>query len=83
MWPREDGSMEWPLELVGLLNAGPDDDRAFNEVYFNYDYLDEARAMGKGTVHQYAVLIDDPKNADRLPSDRSRVRELVVRDADD
>jgi putative ABC transport system permease protein len=66
MWPREDGTMDWPLDLVGLFSAGPDDERSFNEVYFNYEYLDEARAIGKGTVHQFGVLIDDRKNADRI-----------------
>jgi putative ABC transport system permease protein len=48
------------------MGSGENDERAFNEVYFNYEYLDEARAMGKGTVHQFAVLIDDPSHADTI-----------------
>jgi putative ABC transport system permease protein len=59
---QEDGSPEWPFEIVGYANAGPDDERIFaNELYFNYAYLDTARATGKGTVHQFAASVDDPR----------------------
>ena len=66
-WVKEDGSPEWTFDIAGLANAGPDDDRQFaNELYFNYEYLDEARATGKGTVHQYAVSIDDASRASQI-----------------
>jgi len=49
---KADGSAEWTFQIVGLVNAGEHDEKVFaNELYFNYEYLDEARAMGKGTVH--------------------------------
>ena len=49
------------------VNAGEKDDRVFaNELYFNYEYLDEARATGKGTVHQYVVAIDDANRASEI-----------------
>ena len=66
-WIKEDGSPEWTFEIVGLVNAGENDDKVFaNELYFNYDYLDEARATGKGTVHQYVVAIDDATRASEI-----------------
>ena len=66
-WIQEDGSPEWTFDIVGFCNAGPDDDHVFaNELYFNYDYLDAARATGKGTVHQYAVSIDNASRASEI-----------------
>lgn len=66
-WLQSDGSPDWTFDVVGFVNAGPDDEKVFaNEMYFRYDYLDEARANGKGTVHQYMVAIDDPKRSDEI-----------------
>ncbi len=66
-WVQQDGSPEWTLDIVGYANAGPNDERIFaNELYFNYDYLDTARATGKGTVHQFAVAIDDAGRATEI-----------------
>jgi putative ABC transport system permease protein len=58
VWANKDGSLEWPLDIVGVVNAGPDDDPQFaTEVYFNYDYLDSARATRVGTVSQFVVSL--------------------------
>jgi putative ABC transport system permease protein len=59
MWMNSDGSWEWPLDIVGLANAGPEDDRFFaNDLIFNYDYLDAARTTGKGMVNHFVVALD-------------------------
>ena len=64
---QADGSSEWTFQIVGLVNAGEHDEKVFaNELYFNYEYLDEARAVGKGTVHQYALTIDDASHASEI-----------------
>lgn len=64
---KADGSSEWTFQIVGFAQAGEHDEKVFaNELYFNYDYLDEARATGKGTVHQYVVAIDDPSHASEI-----------------
>ncbi len=64
---QSDGSSEWTFQIVGLVNAGEHDEKVFaNELYFNYEYLDEARAVGKGTVHQYALTIDDASHASEI-----------------
>ena len=66
-WIKEDGSPEWTFEVVGFVNAGEKDEKVFaNELYFNYEYLDEARATGKGTVHQYVAAIDDASHASEI-----------------
>ena len=55
-WVNKDGSAEWPLDIVGVVNAGPDDDPEFaTELYFNYDYLDLTRTTRTGTVSQFVV----------------------------
>ncbi|MGE0623463.1 MAG: ABC transporter permease [Pseudomonadales bacterium] len=69
-WVKQDGSGDWPVDIVGFVNAGPDDDKVFaNEMYIRYDYLDEARATGKGTVHQYMVAIDDAEQATAISTE--------------
>jgi len=63
MWANKDGTSEWPLDIVGVVNAGPDDDPQFGtELYFNYDYLDSSRTTREGTVSQFVVTPD--KGAD-------------------
>ena len=58
-WVKTDGSSDWPLDIVGLANARPEDDRLFaNDLIFNYEYLDSARATGAGTVHMFVVSLD-------------------------
>ncbi len=67
LWTKKDGSAEWPVEIVGLCNAGPDDDQQFaNELYLNYEYLDTGRATGAGTVNQFIASIDDPARANDI-----------------
>ncbi len=64
MWPNSDGGLDWTFDVSAIANGGPDDDRLFaQELYFHWDYLDEARPARKGTVHQFMVLIDDAGNA--------------------
>jgi putative ABC transport system permease protein len=66
-WVQENGSPDWTFDIVGVINIGDEERQAFsNELYFNYGYLDEARATGKGTVHQYAVAIDDPARSSEI-----------------
>ena len=63
MWANKDGTTEWPVDIVGIVNAGPDDDPQFGtELYFNYDYLDSSRTAKEGTVSQFVVTPD--KGAD-------------------
>jgi putative ABC transport system permease protein len=63
VWANKDGSLEWPLDIVGVVNAGPDDDPEFaTELYFNYDYLDSGRVTRVGTVNQFVVSLDAGAN---------------------
>jgi len=60
IWTRtEDGTSVWPLEIIGTY-ATPKDANQGDSMLFNYDYFDEARAFGKGTVGWYIVRVQDP-----------------------
>ena len=55
-WVNKNGSSEWPLDIVGIVNGGANDDPEFGtELYFNYDYLDLTRTTRTGTVSQFVV----------------------------
>jgi putative ABC transport system permease protein len=56
------GSPDWAFDVVGTytdadLNGGTDG------ILINYDYYDEARLLGKGTVKHFNVAVSDPKLA--------------------
>jgi putative ABC transport system permease protein len=54
-----DGSYIWDFVLDGIYdNKDPSGD--LSSFFFHYDYLDEARNIGKGTVGWYIMRIADP-----------------------
>ena len=59
---KTDGSMDWAFEIVGTYT---DSDVAGGSdvILINYDYFDEARLAGKGTVNHFNVSIFDPRQA--------------------
>jgi putative ABC transport system permease protein len=57
-----DGSDTWDFIVSGIYdNADPSGD--VSSIFFHYDYFDEGRAGGKGTVGWYIVRIADPDRA--------------------
>ena len=65
LWVNKDGSSDWPFEVAGITLAGPGDDRTFaKEMYFNYEYLDEARTARTGTVNQFVVSLEPGADTD-------------------
>ena len=59
---KSDGSTDWAFEIVGTYT---DSDVAGGSdvILINYDYFDEARLVGKGTVNHFNVSIFDPRQA--------------------
>jgi len=56
IWTKADGGRTWEFELEGIFsNDDPRSSTAF--MLFNYDYFEEARAFGKGTVGWYIFRI--------------------------
>ena len=59
---KTDGSTDWAFDIVG---AYTDSDVAGGSdvILINYDYFDEARLAGKGTVNHFNVSVADPRQA--------------------
>jgi putative ABC transport system permease protein len=60
IWTKKDGSDTYPVDVVGIMDISAYNAGSFPAFYINYDYLDEARAFGNGSVLYYIVSIDDP-----------------------
>ena len=59
---RKDGLEDWTFEIVGIYEF-KDDAFPAEEFWINYEYFDETRTFGNGTVNFYFEVIDNPNNA--------------------
>ena len=57
IWPRGDGSPTWEYDIVGIFTTN-DPGRSTALMLFNYDYFDEGRAFGQGSVGWYIVRVE-------------------------
>jgi putative ABC transport system permease protein len=65
IYARTDGSYIWDFVIDGIYdNKDPSGD--VSSVFFNYDYLDESRSIGKGTVGWYIVRLTDASQSARV-----------------
>jgi putative ABC transport system permease protein len=58
---QTDGSATWTFDIVGMVTFNYRDQGTY--VFANYYYLDEARALDKGTVGHFYAIASDPKQA--------------------
>ena len=69
IYPLKDGSRLWEFDLVGTYRTGDARDEGGGGVFlFNFDYFDEAREFGEGTVGWFIVRIADPERAAAVAS---------------
>lgn len=67
IFPHPDGSNLWTFDLVGIYRAGEEALRGIEQqLLFRYDYFDEGRLFGQGTVGWYIVKVSDPDRADQV-----------------
>lgn len=59
---RTDGSPDWPFIIAGTFDSIENPGRDALGV-INYSYLDEARALNRGTVERFYIRIADPNRA--------------------
>lgn len=59
---QRDGSTDWTFDMAGTFTDS-DVGGGDRNVLVNYDYWNEARAIGKNTVHHFNVKISDPRMA--------------------
>ena len=65
IYARADGSYTWEFLIDGIYdNKEPSGD--VNSFLFSYDYLDESRSDGKGTVGWYIVRVADSAQSARV-----------------
>ena len=58
---QTDGSNSWVFDIVGMFSARELSQGGY--IVGNYEYLDEARALNKGTVRNFYAVAADPKQA--------------------
>jgi putative ABC transport system permease protein len=62
--PRQGGSFDWPVEIVGFCDYTTSPDTPI--LLINYGYLDAARLADKGTIQRFVTLLDNPTQAGRI-----------------
>lgn len=65
IWRKKDGSQLWEFNLRGIYE-GEQKGTDTTQFLFRYDYFDEARQFGQGTVGWYLLRIADPEKAPAL-----------------
>ena len=63
IWSLKDGSRLWQFDLVGTYRHRDPGEVAPVAFLLHYDYFDEARQFGEGTVGWYTVRVSDPDQA--------------------
>jgi putative ABC transport system permease protein len=58
------GSQDWPFNIAGIYDGDAGVDKT--NFFFRYDYLDEGRRIGQGSVGWYVVKIADGSRAKEL-----------------
>ena len=67
IFARQGGSYTWDFVVDAIFdNRDPSGDT--NSMLFHYDYFDEARTVGKGTIGWYIVRISDANRATQIAS---------------
>jgi putative ABC transport system permease protein len=70
--PRKDRSNVWVFDIVGTYEAARPEAGA-NQIWVNYDYFDEARAVGNGTVRGIISVITDTTRGTRIATEIDRL----------
>jgi putative ABC transport system permease protein len=61
IWTKKDGNDTYPVDVVGIMDVSAYNAGSFPAFYVNYDYLDEARAFGNGSVLYFIATINEPR----------------------
>lgn len=64
IFPQKNGSNTWTLDLVGIYRVADENLKGQeNAMFFNWDYFDESRSFGNGSVGWYVVKLADRNRA--------------------
>jgi putative ABC transport system permease protein len=68
IYPQENGDRTWEFVVEGIYDVK--DEHADSSAFlFHYDYFDEAKSFGKGTVGWAIVKVDEPEQSARIAAD--------------
>ena len=62
IYGKTDGSRLWEFDIVGIYD-GKEKNTDTTQLFFHYDYFEEARMWNKGQVGWYIVRVKDPAEA--------------------
>jgi len=67
IFPQKSGSNTWAFDLVGIYREiDPKQKDQEDQLFFNWDYFDEARAFGNGNVGWYTTRVADRNAAGQV-----------------
>ncbi|HEY6544550.1 MAG TPA: FtsX-like permease family protein [Dokdonella sp.] len=67
IYPQKDGNNTWTVDLVGLFDVSdPKQAGQENQLFFRWDYFDEARQFGNGNIGWYILRVADREQADQV-----------------
>ena len=58
IWTKADGGRTWEFDIEGIFSSETAGAGATAFMLFQYDYFDEARAFGKGTIGWYVLRVE-------------------------
>jgi putative ABC transport system permease protein len=80
VWAKADGTNDWTFDIVGTYGIPDGAFPADGNFWINYDYFDEERAFGKGTITFYTLRVDD---ADRAAAVGAEIDALFANSPDE
>ena len=64
---KASGDTTWTFDIVGIFKAGEEKQRGLeNQMLFRWDYFDEGRTFGNGTIGWYIARVNDPNESDKI-----------------
>ncbi|TQV84655.1 FtsX-like permease family protein [Exilibacterium tricleocarpae] len=66
LYDKKDGERVWEFVIEGIYEAREGQVVDTSTMFFHYDYFDEARAFGEGTVGWLILRVDSPEVANRV-----------------
>ncbi len=60
---QKDGSTTWTVTIDGVITDRSENNSGAKEMFIHYQYFDETRAAGEGTVNQFVELLDNQDQA--------------------
>ncbi len=70
---QKDRSNVWLFDIVGTWDVPSDSDLGADQVWVNYEYYDEVRALNSGTVSSISTRTSDPAQAERIAQEIDRL----------